>query len=462
MSLIVLVMPAWADRIVWPTPPTPEQEAEAARRHPGATSVLVGSLGAPEPPSPLPDPAVQRLRSELEAAIPQFAEFDGELRVMARLQKAIADVHQVRTPEERALLARAMLIQGYAVRRYYQDQIATEPGAAPYRSAAGYPASWENAVALGAGTELPTDDITQAAERLVFDTVRAAVLARPGSSITTGTLAEGAVLEVDGVRTTDNPVVVTPGRHFVRVLVGEDVVSWVDRDLAPGETFRIDAPIGPGERTALFAQARNGAALPAAVRSVVDAEPTWIATPGRSVTFVRVDHGFYEQEGTTSHVGPEAWVGVGAGWFSTGDFYRLNFPAGAKATGSTVNAVTPTVALGAGIRVQSLAFGLGADLQYGTGDFHELPTGTTSTRAFTWLHVDAGTEWVRLSAGPLFPWHLGLGAQVHIPLWHGLALLGGGAYGLPLPLDRDTGGTFTPDDTWSAWGGVGYILGKRG
>ena len=163
--------------------------------------------------------------------------------------------------------------------------------------------------------------------------------------------------------------------------------------------------------------------------------------------FANINGEFVMDQPTTFNVGTDLNVGD-----------RVMGPSALKISDGTVNAATPAVSVGAALRRGPLAFGVGADVQYALGEWHSVPTGDTDTRSFTWVHADAGTEWLRLSAGPLFPWHVGVGVQARVPVWKGLGPAAAVAYGVPLPLTKTDGTAFDASPTWSAWGGVGYTL----
>ncbi|MFN7146438.1 MAG: hypothetical protein ACK4YP_21875, partial [Myxococcota bacterium] len=137
MSLILLLAStALADRVLWTAPPDPASAAAVARVLPGATSAPLDTLVSGRTAA-LRGDAIDVVRTELAEVRPLAHEFDGELQIMARLAKATGDVPLLRSEEERNLLRRALLFQGFAVHRYFQDKLGTEAAAAPYRTGAG-------------------------------------------------------------------------------------------------------------------------------------------------------------------------------------------------------------------------------------------------------------------------------------------------------------------------------------
>ena len=92
---------------------------------------------------------------------------------MARLAKATEDVDVLRSPEERNVLYEALLFEGFAVNRYFQDKLATESAASAYRTGSGaevYVTAWLDACALLAAPAAPSQAaLPEPAQRLAFD-----------------------------------------------------------------------------------------------------------------------------------------------------------------------------------------------------------------------------------------------------------------------------------------------------
>ena len=201
MSLILFVSTALADRVLWTTEPDPASSAAVARTLPGATASRLDSLVNGGTLSVKGD-GIDVLRRELTAVRPLANEFDGELQIMARLAKSTEDVDLLRGPEERDLLRRALLFQGFAVHRYFQSKLGTEAAAGPYRTGEGENAwvtAWLDACALlGVGGGIAEDDIPEKAERLAYDKTQAECQAMPSATFVLGQLAqEGLELAVE-------------------------------------------------------------------------------------------------------------------------------------------------------------------------------------------------------------------------------------------------------------------------
>lgn len=466
MSLILLCVPAFADRLYWTAPPDAEDEAAAAALLPGAVAAPLEQLGGAGVAG---DPAreIAALEAELGAVRPLLAEFDGELQVMSRLATATAKVLALRNDADAALLWRALVLEGYAVHRYFQAGLATEPGAAAYRAGVGadvYPTAWIEAVALGGLRDPLPEDIPEPAERIAYDAVRAALLAQPTGRVELGRIPVGAEAWLDGSRL-DGVRLVPPGRHYLHVAQGGLLLSAEIPTVAPGDSRVLALPIGPKERAeivALTQVAKAGTPAPEPLLAAIGAgEPVYLGVPGRPSLW-RVDQGRYtavaapkdEVEGRVA-----VHARLGGGWVSTGDFFLQNVEAGAPYEAGTVNAGGVAAGLGVSGSFSLLTLGGGVDGIYTLGDWHSLPTGDSETRLFGWIHANAGLPWVQVAAGPLLPWYFGLGGQARVPLFSRVELAASGVYGFPLTLERDEGQpAFQPTAAWAAWGGLGMKL----
>lgn len=478
MSLILLALlsPAYAARVYWTVSPSDAERAALERTVPGAALSPLADRLAPPPASD----ALTVLASELAACKPLFEVFDGELQIMARLEKAVADVHIVRTEQERALLRSALLTEGYAVQRYFQDRLAIEPDAAPYRAGSEGRAvvqAWAHAAALYGAAALTDADLPDAGARLAFDATQAWVRVQPSGSVAFGRLAEGAVAYVDGRRVdaaSGARVLVSSGRHYVHVAVADTIIWSFAGEVAPEQTVTVDAAFGPAERAALDAQlasGRPGWAVPAGLAAGAVPEPVYIAvTGGPSMRVLRVDGPVAtavpvvrEARSDSGGAGLGGYVAAGGGWVSTGDFYLQN--ADAPYTYATVNAGAPAFAAGGYWRKGLFEAGIGVDAMVATGAYHALPTGASSSRVFVYPYAAVGVPWVQLTVGPQLPWYVGVGARAAVPIAGPLGLYGRFVYGVGVPLAREGAEPFEPQPALSAAGGLlvdfGALRGAR-
>lgn len=479
MSLIwALVAPAFAARVYWVSPPTDADRAAVARALPEARSAPVAELGGRAPLGPEQTAALDALRQELAAVRPLIETFDGELAIMARLSKATADVGLLASPADRALLFEALAFQGYAVHRYWQDRLGTDPGATPYRSGEGAGArvaAWVDAAALRDGPALDPALVPDAAERLAYDAVQAETRGMPAATLVVGPLAAGAEVFVDGAPVEGGPgarLLLTPGRHFVHVRVGDELLLREARGWSAGSTATVSAPFGPAEEATLlglFAAGRDGWEVPSAARAHLATlgEPVYLAAPGaRAPVVMRVDSGFAarlelapEPRADAPDAGPYVRGGVGLGWASTGDWFLQNVDAGAPYTAATVNAVAPALSAGGGWRQGWLVAGAGLDLVLPTGDWHSLPSGEGTQSAWVHPYASVGVPWVQATLGFQSPWYVGVGGLAEVRVAGPLTLFGRATYGAPVARPRVEGPTFEPLPAFSAWAGLGVNLG---
>lgn len=468
MSLILFSHLALAARIYWTAPPSDADAAAVGRTLPDATAAPLDDLITGGAVAEDPAIAIEALRTELEAVRPLAGQFDGELQIMARLSKATSDVHALRDPADAELLWRALVFEGFAVHRYFQNKLGDDPAAAPYRTGDGLaalPTPWLDAVGI-MGPRMPQDaDLPEPNEKLAYDAVRATATVMPAALVEVGSLASGVSIRLDGqvveprqgVRT-----LVVPGRHMFRIEAGGAVLMSVDTRFKPSANAILTAPFGPAERDALVTLANRGdgwdvpEAAMVPIRGV--GEPVYLAIPGQP-RLLRVDSGKAEPVHITSDAGTKhfaARIALGAGWVSDGDFFLQHVDEGAPYDETSVNAVTPALSVGGEARFGLLAAGVGVDAQIATGEFHSLTTGSDETRAFVYPHVALGVPWVQATVGYLFPWHLGVGAQAHLGVYKGVEVFGSAVYGVPLEQDRGTDPVFQPLPLIGAWGGVAY------
>lgn len=470
--ILALLSLAYADRIYWSAPPAAPDTEAAQRTLPGAKSVPLDELVVAGSSASSPGPALDTLRRELEAVRPLVQEFDGELQIISRLSKATADVTGLRTAEDTELLWRALCFQGFAVHRYFGERLGTDPAAAPYRVGEGgtaVVAAWLDAAALFGPREPIAEDVPESNQRIAFDAVRAMVQVMPAATLAVGKLAEGATLTLDGraVDTTaQTRTIMVPGRHFLEVRVGEAVLLRGNATLGGGATMSAEAPFGPKEKEALatLAAGSDGWTVPAAAMTPISGagEPVYIGIPkGGKPRLVRVDEGtaksialVAEKTARSGFVGHAA---IGGGWVSTGDFFLQNLGGDAPREESTVNAATVAVLGDAEWYTGAFAVSAGASVALAAGSYHQLPTGDSVTRTFTYAHVGVGTPWVQATIGPLFPWYLGVGLKGRIVVAGDFEVTANGAYGVPLSIARDgEEPAFEPLPAYMAWGGAGW------
>lgn len=421
--------------------------------------------------------AVEALRAELEAVRPLVDEFDGELLIMSRLEAVIGDLPTVPDAATRELLASALTFQGYAVSRYFQDTLATDPAAAPYRTTLGgvvVPQAWVDAVGVDPDRNPLPQDLPDPDAQRAFDEVRAAVRIAPRATVGVDVLPAQAALVVDG-RPPDllGRVYVPPGQHWAQVVDAEGaVLARAHARVASGEDLRVELAPSPqdfAELAAELAQGPEGWALDPALREALAPlpPPVFLAVPTEDGPWL------YEVRGSAAVriEGPEPagsggeglalYAGLGGGWVYDGEYY-LQHADSAPYTRGTVNA--PAVVATAGARLQAgrwFAADAGVDLGLPLGEYSTLQSGDRSLRARAHPYAAVGLPWVQVSGGFFFPWHAAAGLRVTVPLGAHLALAGAAVQGFGLERPRAEGvEPFVPTDARAAWLGVQGRIGR--
>ncbi len=418
------------------------------------------------------------LAAELEAVRPLAIEFDGELEIMARLRDAVAQVQVLSGPEDRDLIYRALVFQGFAVHRYFQDTLATDAAAEPYRTLLVgdvVVAPWAAAIALDPERTPAPEDLPEQAQRLAFDALRAQLRVAPPATLTATGLPEGLRLRIDGVVSPDleaGSARVVPGPHWASAWQSDTLLLRDRIVVGPGDSAPVLESWGPTDqealRAALLASDGRAVAVPVDLQVHLDAlgQPVVLVVPDAPDGPLRWDVvggaavPSAERAGSGGGALP-AWlqpssgvggrVSLGGGWLYDGDYYLLHAGDGAPHTKATVNAVPLTAGVNANAWTGIWAVGAGVDLLVPFGEHQTLPIGENTLRARAYPHVSAGAIFLQVTAGWLFPWQLGLGAVAHAPLGERLSLSLHGLYGKGWTLDRSPDPDFEASDSLSAW-----------
>lgn len=423
---------------------------------------------------------LSHLASELEAVRPLRHELDGELQIMRRLGAALAELGTVRA-QDRDLVYRALCLQGYAVRRYFQDDLATDPAAAELRlDLQGEPVvgAWVDAIALDPD-RLPTlDELPDEPELLAFQELRARLLLLPPATVSFTDLPPEVRLVVRGQPAPADRVQLTPGLHHLALVRGQEIVQRERVRLAPGQELHLPY-LAPRED--LVALARDLSTQPPVValsepvvaRLATLEGPVELVISGRKgplryqviggSAVARQEPPSPRGERRGGRTGLALHAALGGAWLYDGDYLLQNLEAGATEQASTVNAVAPAATVGLTGIFGPVALGLGLDSSYPLGEFHHLPVGDTVVRARLFPHLAVGHPLVRIAAGALLPWHLGVGPRLHLPLPSTrsgpLELVAAYTHGLPLSMTAADGqGEFTAAEARMAWIGLGGRL----
>ncbi|MCB9763320.1 MAG: hypothetical protein H6739_26375 [Alphaproteobacteria bacterium] len=419
--------------------------------------------------------ALARLDAELEAVRPLADEFDGELQIMSRLDAVISDISVVRDEADRDLLRRALLFQGFAVQRYFQDQLADDPAAAPYRvemNGQVLVKPWVDAVALDPDHTLDADEIPGQDELRAFDEARAQVRLAPKATIHAADLPPGAALVVDGRAPDPGPrVYVPPGQHRIAVVQDGVILARQAARLSSGAELEVEVPAMAADlmgMTALLATQPPNAVLPEGVPDRLAAleQPVVLAVQGKKdVLLYEVSGSDVMLLGAPAGDGPdEPWLNlharVGGGWVYDGNWF-LAQPGAAPYERSTVNAGAPVLGVALSARRGMLAGAAGVDLLLPLGAWHAVPSGDGEVRLRTHPYVAVGVPWVQATGGFLFPWHPTVGLRATVPVGRIIEISGAALYGVPVALDRGEEPAFEADRTLAAWLSVGTRFGLR-
>lgn len=398
--------------------------------------------------TPVDEHAMRNLGEELLAVRPLMHKFDGELEIMVRLEEALGSVHVIRSEEERRLLYVALAFQGFAVKRYFQDELATDPAAESFRIVVGERVevkAWVDAIALDPYREPTRLDISEQPELAAFQATRARMLFMSPARVWVDDLPPDAVVLVDGQHTdldfTARSVPVLVGRHRIAVLVDGKIVAREDVRLDAGQTWRAKAPPSRSELDALLAALASSPselALPPHLSELLGRlpAPVHLAVPGEAGTALyRVD-GERVVRATATPAATEApsdptlpgdlHMWIGGSWLYDDSFYMLNHEAGAEDTYNTSNAFAPSVgmALVYPVRDEWVAGG-GVDLVIPTGEWHHVPVDGREQRLRAHPYAAIGFPGLQFTFGGLLPWHVAMGARFQVPIAQNTDLVGG-------------------------------------
>jgi len=443
---------------------------------PSDTVVRVGDAVKPDAFDASDGAAVQALLDETGACLPLLDEFDGELAIIQRLDRALEPVEVVRPADVEAVW-QALVLQGLAVHRYFPDPAAQESTAAGVSRTVGDRAenrAWADAIALIPDRMPASADLADEAARLAYQEQRARALLVPDATFTIDHLPDDAVVRVDGqaqVPGTDRLSLV-PGRHRIAIELGDTVHQRIRVDAESGGTHTAAFLAPAASFTALserLAVATNPVSLPPAVaaRAVTLDQPVSLVVPKKRGAAVFVIDGAQAIPKATEGASgggegrPHLHAAVGGGWVYDGDYLLQNHPEGAPEDTATVNAGAPVVHLSGRLPLGStpLFASAGADLLLPLGDFHTLPSGERQLRLRAYPHLALGAGPVAVTAGWWTPWHLGVGLQGAVPVQGAWTAVGGFTQGIGLTRARDAGPDFDPATARMGWLGVGYAFG---
>jgi len=470
MTSLLLLTAAHAGTAVWLSgSPDPSQT-------PGDTAVTVDDIAGPDPFDESDLAAARALVEALAASRPLLDEFDGELAIIQRIDRALAPITVLR-PTDVDPMWQALLLQGLAVHRYFPDPTAEEAQSAGVSSTFANRAEnrgWANAIAL-APDRLPTvRDLPDDAARLAYQEQRARALLVPDSVLTISHLPDTAIMRIDGkVQVSGaNRVALVPGHHRISIEHGDTVHQRLQIIAMPGEPIEaayLADTTAFGPVSLALADAQGAVSLSPAVvarAESLDGPVKLVVPQKRGVKVFLIDGTAAFPNDLSSSLmsgknGPVLRVGLGGGWVYDGDYLLQNNADGAPEDTATVNAGTPVVHFSGQLPLGDtpLHASAGVDLLVPMGDFHTLPTGEQEVRTRAFPHLAIGAGPAALTVGWWTPWHLGVGAQATVPIQLAWSVMGGFTQGVGIPRARDTGPDFEPATARFGWIGASYTFG---
>ena len=438
------------------------------RVHPELRPLSASSVAPNQEWGPADQAAIYQLSAELTALRPLLDEFDGELQIMSRLDAVIKDLPALQTPAHRELLVEALALQGLAVYRYFQDGLATDPAAAPYRVEVGgqiMVKAWVDAVALDAD-HIPLELVDPGAVT-TFDAARATLLGAQRAAVKVNDAPEGLMLIVDGAEPVSaaRPVYVPPGQHYALAVMDGVVVGRARARIEAGESLSMALPLMSSELTTLaltLAQGPEGLALsPRLAETLALApQPLFLAAQGDGereplALGLRL-RALHEGDGRPLEaVDEEAVFALGGGWVYDGEYFLQNVDDGAPYTQATVNHGAAFASVGARTASRWWSASAGVDLALPFGDYTTVQSGDRELRLRAQPYVAAGLPWVQASVGWFTPYHISFGLRGRVPLTDNLALSGGALTARGFALARDDGAPdFEAAPAGAAWVGV--------
>ncbi|MFK7931841.1 MAG: hypothetical protein AB8H79_26930 [Myxococcota bacterium] len=486
MAALVLAPQAFGAEVVYLTNElTPELKAAISEASKGSGKALTSAdmLAATGQAVSADRKAYVNLGKKLKAVREFETRLDGELIIMADLERALADVEFVGSTEDRDKLFAALTYQGFAVHRFFEDTIGDDAQAEPYRvevNGLHYVRPWAQALALEPQRDISPYEVAEAPQRIAYvsqkDTYGSEVL--PGTLIVddSGWLDKGATLYVDGrpVEGTDHRLL--PGRHWAHLTLDGRVLDAGAVQIKPGQTTPWSIPQTPngwrswirsvsiGQLTAPDAAVKedvqalggevwfvvNGKGGPRinALAVSADGDPQW-----RSVDVPKMAGSGGRD--SNDEDGLSVGVGVGGGWVYSGDFYTQN-PLNVDYENKTVNAISTDLDVHVAYDKGLLRVAAGVHTAVVFGEDHAALTGDTATRFRPYFYAAAGLPWVQMSFGYLLPYHPTFGPQVTLPIWDDLELRGSFLFGIPTNLDPRNGADYKTQRYTSLTAGVAW------
>lgn len=473
MIALLSVTVALAADVVWIAPADDAQRASVLAAARGRERTVLELRGAGAAFDADDERALRDLGAALADARAYEVQLDGELVIMRDLQGPVDDLGLLRDDADRAALFAVLAYQGFAVDRYFGDDLATAPAAAPYRADLNgvvIERPWLDAVAIEPDREVTAYDIAEAPQRIAYAEARTS--AREVLPAALRPVELDGMLYVDGRAVTpgaSGDVKVLPGRHLVHVDRQGHILQRWDLRVGPGDRTDLALDLDDATWNAFVRGLADGVEVPAGLRPSLKAlgGEVWLARPGdrdpevfavtaegvRAVE-VEVARGRDDDDGAAPGSLDLAVLG---GWTGSHDFYFQD-PSAAPADGSTVNAASVGLSVGASLGLGPVRVGAGVDAWLPLGAAHVARYGDATTRVRPIPHLHAGLGMASVALGYALPYHPAVGLRGGVPLPGPLELRWLGWLGLPGEPARADGTTYTRRPLGIVGAGVGARL----
>lgn len=472
--ILLLATVAHAAEVVWLEVPADPSAIERVAVAAGATRNPLRDIdlrAAATDAGPADDAAYKALAETLHSLRQYETQLDGELLIIDELSGPLAKVSLVRNGDDRGALFAALAYQGFAVDRFFADQLAKDSRAVPYRvvyEGLAVEGPWADAVAIEPDREVTPYEIAEAPQRVDYGEIMKIVKRQLPGRLVPGELPAGATLRADGRDVVVGPsgtINVGPGRHLVDAELSGHVIARWDVRVGAGEKVDLPAPISDAVFTAFLEGLATASAPPDALKPAIAAlgGEVWIADPRGTlrawkVTADKVEAVVIAKPTATRDPDGDAGglsvaVAVGGGWLSTGDFYDQD-PAGVPYTASAVNAPSVQIGGSADYDLGLLRVGAGVDAAMTLGKYHVALYGTGSTRFRTAPYAAVGVKYGQVTLGYAFPHHPMVGLRATVPLTEMLELRGTAWYGLGVARTRADGTDWQGDAMFAATAGI--------
>lgn len=267
--------------VVWLDRTHPEESARAkAEREIGGDADHVSTTDLAWPPqewSKADTEQLGRLSKVQRQSQERWEEFDVELGLARELASVIDPVTVLRDVADRDALVNALLWEAASVNLAFSaEQLKNAPEAAPFRVDLGgvvVNGPLLDALALDPERVYTRGELPEAGTFLALQELRKTLAAMPGATLAVGALPDGTALLIDGRTATvlDGQVSLTPGHHYLHLIVGGVMRGRAEIDARPGATIELPYLVSDRERddAERLVEERQTAGLPADVETSI-------------------------------------------------------------------------------------------------------------------------------------------------------------------------------------------------